>query len=102
MKEAQIQEAILAYLTVKGILAFRMNTGAFKVDHRFIRCGSPGMADILAFVPKGAPLWIEVKSDTGKQSTIQKWFQEMVEGHGHAYIVARSIEDVQDILTKWD
>ena len=102
MKEAQIQQAILDYLTIKGVLAFRMNTGAFKVDNRFIRCGSPGMADILAFVPTGDPLWIEVKSDTGKQSTIQKWFQEMVESHGHTYIVARSIEDVQDILTKWE
>ena len=36
------------YLAAKGILAFRMNTGAMKLEKRFVRSGVPGMADVLA------------------------------------------------------
>lgn len=110
MKESQIQHAILQFLAAKGILAFRMNTGAVKMDARFMRFGVPGMADILAFPEKqypdgdhgtwklALPTWIEVKTATGKQSELQKSFQKQVQWHGHKYVVARSIEDVERCL----
>jgi len=44
------------------------------------------------------PLWIECKAAKGKQSELQKSFQEQVEREGHRYIVARSIEDVEQAL----
>ncbi len=112
MKESEIQRAILDYLGAKGILAFRQNTGAMGAEYngkrRFMRFGVPGMADILAFVPVHTgekdyfgdeityshPLWIEVKTETGKQREIQRSFQEQVEAHGHSYIIARCVEDV--------
>jgi VRR-NUC domain len=110
MKESQVQQAIMQYLAAKGILAFRMNTGAVKLESRFMRFGSPGMADILAFPdqfhPDGDhggewgpyPMWIEVKAPDGKQSDLQKTFQKMVQWHGHKYVLARSIEDVEAAL----
>jgi hypothetical protein len=39
-----------------------------------------------------------MKTDKGKQSPFQKSFQEQVEDEGHMYIVARSIEDVEEAL----
>ena len=36
MKERDTQKAILDYLAAKRILAFRMNTGAMKLDERFL------------------------------------------------------------------
>lgn len=110
MKESQIQRSILEYLAAKGILAFRMNTGATSAEHngktRFMRFGVAGMADILSFTEKPGwmgtseitPLWIEVKTATGKQSELQKSFQKQVQWHGHKYVVARSIEDIQACL----
>ena len=96
MKESEIQRAILDYLASKGILAFRQNTGAMAGEYngkkRFMRFGVPGMADILAFVP--VPLWIEVKTPTGKQSEYQRSFQAQVQAYGHRYILARCVEDV--------
>jgi hypothetical protein len=77
-----------------------MNTGAAKIDGRFMRFGTPGMADIVAYptscaVP--AVIWVECKAAKGKQSELQKSFQKLVEGAGHVYIIARSVDDVE----KW-
>ena len=114
MKESDIQKAILAWLAAKHILAFRMNTGAMAGEHngkkRFMRFGTPGMADILAFPvflkvctcdeerQQIFPTWIEVKAEKGKQSEFQKSFQAQVEEAGHRYILAKSVEDVDAIL----
>ena len=105
--EGFIQDLILDWLAAKHILAFRMNTGAMKIDKRYVKFGVKGMADILAFPTYyecstpweyTIPLWIEVKSEKGKQSAEQKSFQDQVEEAGHHYVVARSIEDVEAAL----
>lgn len=105
--EGQVLRSILDYLAVKRVMAFRMNTGAVKIDKRFMRFGTPGMADILAFYKIDEctmcgsiilPLWIECKAGKGKQSEAQKSFQEMVEAEGHTYLLARSIGDVERFL----
>jgi hypothetical protein len=112
MKESQIQKAILDYLAARHVMSFRMQVGAFSSEYkgkkRFMRVGTPGMADILAFPRKlicdngndkwdmtPFPLWLEVKSDTGKQSELQKSFQAQVEAEGHGYAIVRSIDDVE-------
>jgi hypothetical protein len=103
MSEKDTQRAIFDYLEARHIMAFRMQVGAFSSEYkgkqRFMRVGTPGMADILAFpnYPYSGPyvLWIEVKSSTGRQSELQKSFQSQVEWYGHSYVVARSIEDVE-------
>jgi hypothetical protein len=102
--EASTQKAILEYLTVSGIFAFRLNTGSMKIDGRYFQAHSigKGAADILAF-PFGpaavfgqssCTLWIEVKSPTGKLSPEQKTFRDTVERIGHWYLMARSVDDV--------
>jgi hypothetical protein len=110
MSEKDIQKAILDYLAAKHVLAFRMNSGQAKMGDRYVRFGVQGMADILAFpqirifskVSNGVitplPVWIECKDSKGKQSELQKSFQAQVEDEGHRYILARSIEDVEDAV----
>lgn len=114
MKESEIQKAILDYLAARHILAFRMNTGAMSGTHAgkkwFMRFGAPGMADVLAF-PKETvcvgerfahvivPTWIEVKTAKGKQSDLQKSFQIQVEENEHRYILARSLDDVLEVIS---
>jgi hypothetical protein len=114
--EGMVLKQILDWLAAKHILAFRMNTGAvaseYKGKQRFMRFGTPGMADILAFPPNKRivwsnydhsretnVLWIEVKSEKGKQSELQKSFQKQVENYGHKYVVARGITDVNEVLS---
>ncbi|MDP9267279.1 MAG: hypothetical protein M3P27_03010 [Acidobacteriota bacterium] len=103
--EAAVQRAVLDLLAAERILAYRMNSGALLgASGRPVSFGVKGMADVLAF-PKvqcssltycrfSRNLWIECKSATGRQSPEQVSFQQQVEADGHAYIIARSSDDV--------
>jgi hypothetical protein len=94
--EREIQGAILHLLAAEHIFAIRLNTFATTDRGRVLRShsGGAGVADILAFPRELMPLWIEVKSATGKQSPEQKNFQLHVEEYGHTYLLARAPEDV--------
>lgn len=101
--EQQIQNAILEYLTARRIWGMRINVGAMAVGKRFLRFGIPGCADIFALYPvydgRGfTPVWVEVKSNIGRLSELQKSFQMDVVQRGHQYLVARSVEDVKEFL----
>jgi hypothetical protein len=116
--EGAVLKAVLDYLAARHILAFRMPVGAVKMDDkRFMRFGTPGMADVLAFPLEdrwksdnyndcafylgqfpAPPVWIECKAPKGKQSEFQKSFQAQVEEAGHRYGICRSIEDVEALL----
>lgn len=117
--EGLVLRSILDYLAAKRILCFRMNTGFLQSKGgSWVRFGTVGMADILAFpavsyIPtlKGAlkveggewvkyiqPLWIEAKAEKRRQTPDQAGFQKIVQDNGHAYIVARSIDDVESWL----
>jgi hypothetical protein len=112
--EAQISRSIMDYLAARHVFAVRMNSGTQVLtsggNRRAIHMNAPGTADILAFpqirifskVSNGVitplPVWIEVKSATGKQSELQKSFQLQVEAEGHKYVLARSISDVEAAL----
>lgn len=105
--ESALLGLCLDYLAAQRILAFRMNTGAIKTENRFIKFGTPGMADILAFNqidecmtcgPIVLPIWIECKAGRNGQSALQKSFQEQVEAVGHRYVVVRSLDDLQGSL----
>ena len=110
MKESEIQRQIWDYLAARQVLAFRMNTGAMKTDNRFLRFGVVGMADLLAFKESAypahgsgimlliTPVWLEVKNAKGVQSEYQKSFQKQVESHGHLYVLARSVDDVVEVI----
>ena len=108
MKECDTQRLILDWLAANHILAFRLNVGAMKVDNRFVQFGVKGMADILAFPMKRTgfadpsqwtqPTWIECKATKGVQSAFQKSFQQQVEDAGHTYILAKSLEDVLEMI----
>lgn len=104
--ESGVLRACLQLLAVEHIFHRRWNSGSSKVDngdgtHRFFRFGNKGDGDILA-----APLirdvahflWIETKSDSGKQTFDQKVFQKYVEAQGHTYLLVRDVCTLRDWL----
>jgi hypothetical protein len=93
--EHRIQHDILVALGRRPELRlWRQNTGAVKVEDRFIRFGVKGCADILGLIaPTGRLLAIEVKGPHGKLSPAQEAFGVMVRRFGGLYVVARSVED---------
>lgn len=94
MKESDILRLSLDWLAAKHIMAFRMNTGAIKLEKRFFRFGVPGMSDVLAF-RDGQVFWLEMKAPAGKQSALQWSFQLQVQNEGHRYHIIRSLEDLE-------
>lgn len=104
--ESYVLRAVMEYLAVKRIFAMRMNSGAVQ-DRRGIpvRMHEPGTADILALPGKWngwdtifTPTWIECKAPNGKQSELQKQFEQRVKAEGHLYVIAFGIEDVEKAL----
>jgi Holliday junction resolvase len=104
-KEADVQRAILEYLTLKGIFHYRNNSGAFvfpqtaTTSRRFFKAGALGSPDIVCVV-NGQYVGIEVKGTRGKQSDNQKEFQRRLEEAGGRYILAYSLDDVVSALHK--
>ena len=106
--EAEISRSIMDWLAAKHIFAMRMNSGtrigAYKGKKWAIHMHEAGTADILASVEaidrheNPSWLWIEVKDATGRQSDLQRSFQQQVEMEGHRYILARRVEDVEEAL----
>lgn len=103
--EALTQALICDYLTAKRVWWMRMNSGATLAEHngktRMIRYGRKGCADLLVILltayDGNRVIWIETKAGT-RQSPFQKMFQQEVEAEAHTYIVARSLEDVMEVI----
>lgn len=94
MREAVLQNLILAQLADLGVFCWRSNSGAATRGDRLIRFGKIGQPDVMAILPGGRFLGVEVKSDRGKQTVEQRAFQTAVELAGGTYIVARELADV--------
>lgn len=123
-REQDTVKAIVDYLQMRGCLAWRMNTGAFKAEHagktRFHRFGVRGMSDIIGIAPwkawrcddkrcikelggehphfttEGRFLAIEVKSATGKPTPEQVAFLSAVVKAGGIAFIARTLDDVRE------
>lgn len=95
-QESTIQkEILLEFGARQDMRIWRQNTGALKIDDRFIRFGVPGQADITGLlIPSGRRLEIEVKKLKGAQQESQKNFEKMITKSGGVYITARSVEEV--------
>jgi len=120
IKEVDIQRDILQFLRLKGIFAFRVNTGGVMRKGRW--CPSPtvtkGTSDIIAIKPNqygsimykgdshnfkllkdiGQFVAIEVKAKGGKVSQDQQDFLDSVKEEGGIAIVAYSVNDVKAAL----
>jgi len=104
IQEKFVLRQIMDFLSVRHVFHVRLNTGAFRANYygnkRFFRCHSlgPGAADILALPPGKAPVWIETKSNRGRQTEAQKLFASYVETYGHRYVVAHSSDDLEGFI----
>jgi Holliday junction resolvase len=86
--ESDIQKAIREYLQWNGwfVIKIHQSLGSYK-----------GIADLYA-LKNGRHVWIEVKTDRGRQSEYQEQFEQDIRDHGGRYIVARGIEDIEKYL----
>lgn len=100
--ERDIQNAILNFLRLKRVFCWRQkNTGVFhKSVGRYIPSGMVGVSDIMGVMPDGRFLAIEVKAANGKVSVPQETFLMNVRNNKGLALVARSVDDVEELLAK--
>ena len=106
MKESDIQKQILDYLLIlenMGKLYYsRFNTvGIYDPKYKGYRKPSihnkSGIPDIMVIKDRQV-IFLEVKSDKGKQSEAQHDFHEVCRSEGILYYVVRSLDEVINII----
>lgn len=107
--------AILKALALKGIWAWRANSGtqviaaSKRARRRAIKGAPAGTPDILLVLRRvpgcdddvGALCGLEVKSETGTQRLSQKAWQAKAERHGVRYAVVRSVREALAAVEAW-
>lgn len=96
--EADVLRACLQLLAVRGVFAWRNNSGNVPVGNRLVRLAPPGTPDILGILPGGRLLAVEVKTATGKLRPSQRAWAEAARGLGAAVLLARSAGELDDQL----
>lgn len=101
--EKEIQSLLLQYLKLHGVLCWRQNQGAMSGEYhgkrRFLRFASmPGISDILAVLPGGTFLAVEVKREGNKPTPEQTAFLDRVRLSGGVAGVCRSLADLEQLL----
>jgi hypothetical protein len=101
--ERAVVKACLEYLELRGIYAYRQNTGAAEYQdktgkRRFVRYGKPGASDIVGVLPGGRFLAVECKAPGGRISEHQARFLRDIERMGGVAVIARSVEDLEKSL----
>jgi hypothetical protein len=57
-----------------------------------------GISDLVLVCPNAKTVYVELKTDSGKQDPEQKIFQEQIEAFGHIYILCRSLDQFKEIV----
>jgi hypothetical protein len=101
--ETQLVRAVLEYLGLVGIPAFRVqNTGIWNEGRqRFIYHGTKGLPDIHGWIPGKPwprPLFIETKSATGRLTPEQAAFLDNANRDGCLAFVVRDITELAAAL----
>lgn len=105
MTETELVKACLEFLRLRGVMAWRNNTGAFVVRNgkgrRFMRCGTPGSPDIIGILPGGRFLGIECKVGVRRLSKVQRAWHEEAEAAGAAVAVVYGTLELECELADW-
>ena len=97
--EKTIQDAILQWLVLNKIKAFRINSGMVKTEKGgMVKLAPTGFSDIFGVLTGGRAFFIEVKTDKGKLTKFQTEFLGEMKELGAITIVARRIEDCEEIV----
>ena len=89
--EGKIQAEILRYLRNRRVWNFRANAGV----------GPSGLPDIIA-IYKGYFIGLEVKTETGRPTELQKLMQKSIQDAGGISEIVRSVAEVEAILRRID
>lgn len=87
------------YPQLRGLLCYNLNNSKNRIDGARNKAKGlqAGRADF-TFYYRGQAIFIEMKTDTGKQHPDQKAWEQLVIEHGFKYCVCRSVLEFQEII----
>lgn len=85
----------------RGLLCYNLNNSKNRVDGARNRGLGliPGRADFTLYW-QGKAYFIEMKDYNGRQSGVQKKWEETVKSHGFSYNICRTFGDFSDLINK--
>lgn len=101
-RETDLVKSILSRLSLcRDVSAYRVNTGAYKIEERFIRFGlGPGAPDIICVVgPTGHAVALECKVGNNKTTRFQDEWARIFRKSGGDYFVIRTVEEAVDAVS---
>jgi hypothetical protein len=95
-KHGELVAACLNVLALKGIFAWKNQTGTLQVQSRWVSFGTPGSPDIIGILPGGRFIGVEVKVGRDKVSRVQATFHEAIRYRGGVIVVVH--DNVDELL----
>ena len=100
-EESKLQREVVKYLRLElrmcGGLIFAVPNGGkrSKIEARIqVSEGTlHGVSDLIILLPNARTVFVEMKTEKGKQSDYQEQFEESVSKLGFEYVIWRSIDD---------
>ncbi len=80
-----------------GWIVWRENSGVCHQDRRYIRYGTPGIADFMGVI-RGRPIAFELKGAKGVLRSTQRKFAKQFEAAGGVYVVVKKLEQIEEML----
>lgn len=101
MTEDQIQQQIVVYYRnlFKGLIFSCPNGGSRNiVEAKKLKATGllAGVSDLIILKPNGKTIFVEVKTEIGKQSDAQSEFQKKVQDMGFDYYLVRSLQEFKN------
>lgn len=112
--ESQLQISCLRYFRYQysniARLIFSIPNGGYRrpIEAKIMKAEGAvsGTSDVIFLIPSGiySSLCIEFKAPGGKQTDLQKSWQELAEKHGNKYVIVRSFDafrtEIQNYLSQ--
>lgn len=100
--EAIVKAAVIDWLTIHRCLVIPYEPGYWSPTHkRYITIGKAGVSDVLAVLPGGRLLAVEVKAATGRKREAQELFIERLKCLDALAVRVKSVMELEKYLRDW-
>ena len=87
MRESSVEARLVKLVRARGGLCFK-----------FISPGNPGVPDRIVITPEGRTVYVELKTETGRLSAIQKWQHGEMRKRGAEVRTLKGLAQVLDFV----
>lgn len=87
MKESAIEAKLVRMVKDRGGLCYK-----------FVSPGNPGVPDRIVITPAGRTIYVELKTEVGRLSALQKWQRAELEKRGADIRVLKGLDQVREFV----